>query len=122
MNIPITSQHLDSAWNRYLEADERRFAAFTQILDELIALYPEAAVLVEPARQAHALSVLAMREAASGIRRAQADLFTVLSLRTSELRDMQVGMQVEAGLMGRVAELETRLARLELADEQSRTP
>jgi hypothetical protein len=110
MDTPITSQHLDSAWNRYLEADERRLDAFTLLIGALLA--GDAAAL-EPARKAHAAAVVEMREAASGIRLAQADLLTILALRTSELRDMQVGLQTEAGLANRVADLERRIARLE---------
>jgi hypothetical protein len=110
MNIPITSQHLDSAWNRYLEADERRLEAFTLLVGALVA--GDVAAL-EPARKSHTAAVLEMREAARAIRLAQADLLTILSLRTSELRDMQVGLQVEAGLAARVEVLDERLNQLE---------
>ena len=92
----IDTARLDSAWNRYGETGTALLQTFQDVLP------PDVGGVLAKAFAAH-------EEAAQAVREANADAFTVLALWIGELRELQAGLQVEAGLSRRVEDLEAQV-------------
>ena len=106
----IDAKALDVAWANYHSAAAARVAAVRAIVETLHAGGNVAPVLSRYAEASHAVS-----EALEGdVRNAINGLFGVISMRLGDVEELSRGLQVEAGLGGRVAALETAVAALHL--------
>lgn len=91
----LSAQALDAAWNRYIDMLAAERAAFGEVVAAVVAANREELI----AAASHYRHITAeTARAAQAIRGAQADLLTVLSLRTSELWERVGALEALAGI------------------------